>query len=191
MTTHLEYEITADDYIAKLERFIGKSPVGRNFTWFAYFAIISLAWLSAVLFYIKQGHQNYGYVVSGLFALLLTLLLPSLYRWYQKIFWASVFTQAAIQGLVGRKALALSDEFIEESGDIHTIRAHWRDVQNIECDAQRTWLVLAPLIMIVIPNSTFDSSIARQSFQRDCERSIAAHSRVTEQGGQPGRQAER
>ncbi len=84
MTTRIEYEISTDDLIAKIDRLVGTSSVGRHFTWFAYAAIISLTWLSAVLFYIKQGQQNHAYIASGLFALMLTLSLPSLYRWYQK-----------------------------------------------------------------------------------------------------------
>lgn len=118
MATKIEYDITLADHVAKLERFVQGSSVGRNFTWFASFAIVGLAWVSAILFYVKQGDQNYRYLLSGSFALILTLTLPMLYRWYQNSFWASVFTPAAVRGIVGRKVLTIHDEILEEVRDI-------------------------------------------------------------------------
>lgn len=176
MTTCLEYEVTVDDHLAKIERFVQDSPVGRNFTWFAYFAIVTLAWVSAVLFYVKQGHQNYGYIISGAFALFLTLTLPTLYRWYQSSFWKSVFTPTAVEGLVGRKVLKLHDDFFEEVGEKLTVRANWCDVKQIESDPLRTWLILAPFIAIVIPNSAFQSVAELDNFVRESRERIAAHS---------------
>lgn len=181
MTTRLEYEVTVDDHLAKIESFARDSPVARNFTWFAYFAIVGLAWMSAVLFYVKQGHQNYGYIISGAFALVLTLTLPTLYRWYQSSFWASVFTPTAVQGIVGRKVLKIHDDFFEEVGEKLTLRANWRDVQKIESDPLRTWLILAPLIAIVIPNATFQSVTEQVSFLRESKDRIAAQSAVAAQ----------
>ncbi len=187
MTTRLEYEVTVDDHLAKLNRFVRESPVGRNFTWIGYFTIVALAWLSAILFYVKQGHHNFGYVFSGTFALILTLTLPRLYRWYQNSFWASVFTPKAVQGLVGRKVLAIHDDFIEEVGEKLTLRTNWCDVERIEHDPLRTWLILAPLIAIVIPDRAFEDAIARDSFLRECEHRIASHSKVAGQGVAPAR----
>lgn len=181
MTTRLEYEVTVDDHIAKLERFVQGSPVGRNFTWFAYGTIVALAWLSAILFYVKQGgHQNYGYVFSGFVALMLTLTLPTLYRWYQNSFWASVFTPAAVQGLVGRKVLEVHADFIEEIGDVFTIRACWRDLQRIDDDSRRIWMVFAPLLVIVIPNGAFHDSSTRESFLRECREHLVSQARIAE-----------
>lgn len=173
MASKVEYEITLADHVAKLDKFVQGSPVGRNFTWFAYFAIIGLAWFSAILFYVKQGHQNYGYVFSGTFALVLTLTLPMLYRWYQTSFWASVFTPTAVQGLVGRKVLNIHNDFFEEVGDLLTIRANWRNIKRIEDDPFRTWFVLSPLFAIVIPNTAFQDANERASFISECKARIA------------------
>lgn len=173
MASRLEYEITVADHVAKLEKFVQGSTVGRNFTWVAYFAIISLAWFSAILFYVKQGHQNYGFVLSGTVALVLTLTLPTLYRWYQNSFWASVLTPTAVRGLVGRKVLNLHDDFIEEVGDVLTLRARWRDIELIDVDEKRTWLMLAPFLAIVIPNGAFHKAGDRESFMSECRARIA------------------
>jgi len=173
MVSSIEYEITVADHVAKLERHIQGSTVGRNFTWFAYFAIVGLAWLSAFLFYIKQGDQNYGYLLSGAVALALTVSLPTLYRRYQAAFWSSVFTPSAVHGLVGRKVLEVHDDFIEEAGEIMTLRAYWRDVQRIDEGDRSISLILAPLLSIVIPNRAFGSASARAAFVRECEARIA------------------
>ncbi len=178
MANRLEYDLTVDDHLAKLDRFLADSRVGRNFTWFAYLAIVALAWTSAILFYIKQGHQNYGYIFSGAFAVVLTLALPALYRWYQNSFWASVFTPPAVKGLVGRKVLVIHDDFIEEIGERLTVRANWSDVQRIEHDPKRIWLILAPLISIVIPNGAFPNPFAQESFLNECKSRIAAITEV-------------
>jgi hypothetical protein len=182
MTSEIEYEITLADHVAKLERFVRGSPVGRNFTLFAYVAIVGLAWFSATLFYIKQGHQNYGYLFYGTFALALTFTLPILYRWYQKSFWKSVFTPAAVQGLVGRKVLKIHDDFIEEVGDALTIRANWRDIKCIDDDPLRTWLILAPLVVIVIPNGAFPDASERESFISECKAKITEPRDAGERG---------
>jgi len=176
MNSRIEYELTAADHVAKLERFIQGSSVGRGFTWFAYFAIVGLAWLSAILFFVKQGSQNYGYLFSGAAALFLTVSLPSLYRWYQNAFWSSVLTPAAAKGLVGRKTLEMSDDHVEEAGEVLTVRARWRDIQRVDKDPQRIFLVLAPLLAIVIPNHAFDTDDARDLFVRGCEVRIAEQS---------------
>jgi hypothetical protein len=176
MTSKVEYEITATDQVAKLEKFVQGSTVGRNFTWFAYFSIVALAWFSAILFYVKQGHQNYGYIFSGTVALVLTLTLPMLYRWYQYSFWASVFTPTAVRGLVGRKVLHIHDDFVEEVGEVLTIRVNWRDVKRIDNDPIRTWLILTPLIAIVIPNGAFHHANAREAFVSECRTRIAEQS---------------
>lgn len=178
MNARLEYEVTVADHIAKLESFVHGSAVGRNFTWFAYFAIVGLSWLSAILFYLKQGHQNYGYIFSGVVALALTISLPALYRWYQNAFWLSVLNPTSVQGYVGRKILEVNDDDIEETGEILTIRAHWRHVQRIDEDPQRISLVLAPLISFVIPLRAFENAAARDSFVAECKARLAVQ-RVT------------
>ncbi len=105
MFESIEYEITIKDYLAKLDKFTSASPVGRYFTWLSYFTICGLAWLSAILFYIKQGMYHNGSILVSVFALLLTFFLPFLYKWYQQKFWHSVFNSTAVQGIVGRKVL--------------------------------------------------------------------------------------
>jgi len=176
MAIKIEYDITLVDHVAKLERFVQGSSVGRNFTWFAYFAIAGLAWLSALLFYIKQGDQNYRYMVSGAFALVLTLTLPVLYRWYQKLFLASVFTPEAVRGIVGRKVLTIHDDFIEEVGDVFTVQAKWRDIKRIDHDSVRTWVICAPLLAFLIPNNAFQDSNSRDAFLNECRTRIAEQS---------------
>ncbi|MBC7898114.1 MAG: YcxB family protein [Cytophagaceae bacterium] len=139
--------------------------------WFAYVAIVVLAWSSAVLFYVKQGHQNRGYLVSGAFAALLTVLLPSLYRWYQGSFWRSVLSAETLRGIVGPTTLAFSTEGVQESGPVTTVRVAWRDIQRIERVGARTFIVIAPLIAIVIPASAFGDDASRVQF----EQQLAVH----------------
>lgn len=169
MQMRVEYNLTVDDHIAKLDRFIRHSSVSKGFTWAAYFTIVGLAWLSTILFYVKQGQQNYVYMVAGGFALALTITLPSLYRWYQNSFWASVFTPQSVLGIVGKKVLILHDEYVEEQGEKSSLRLNWRDMQAIESDASRTWLIFAPFIVVVIPGSAFESSTAYDAFMHECE----------------------
>jgi len=176
MATKIEYDITFADHVAKLERFVQGSSVGRNFTWFAYFAIVGLAWLSAILFYVKQGDQNYLYLMSGSFALVLTLTLPMLYRWYQNSFWASIFTPLSVRGIVGRKVLTIHDDILEEVGDVLTVRAKWRDIKGVDHDSMRTWVIVAPLIAFVIPNSAFGNAKSHEAFLNECSTRIAEQS---------------
>jgi hypothetical protein len=173
MTT-LHYEITSADQLAKLERFVSESKVGRSFAWFAYVVIVGLAWSSAVLFYVKQGDQHRGYLVYGAFAAFLTLALPSLYRWYQASFWRSVLSDESLRGLVGPTTLTLSAEGIEEARSVTTVRATWTDVVRIDRDRARTFIVLAPLIAIVIPVHAFLDDASRTQFEQQLAAGVAA-----------------
>jgi len=173
MTT-LHYETTAADQLAKLERFVAASSVGRNFMWFAYLTIVGLAWSSAVLFYVKQGAQHRGYLVYGAFAALLTVSLPTLYRWYQASFWRSVLSDEALRGVVGATTLTVSAEGIEESGPVTTVRAAWRDVLRIDRGSARTFIVVAPLIAIAIPASAFLDATSRAQFEEQLAARVAA-----------------
>jgi hypothetical protein len=128
------------------------------------------------LFYVKQGDQNYRYLLSGSFAFILTLTLPMLYRWYQLSFFSSVFTPAAVRGIVGRKVLTIHEDMLEESGDVLTIRAQWRDIKCVDHDAFRTWVVITPLLAFVIPNSAFQNANAHDDFLSECSTRIAEQS---------------
>ncbi len=166
MNTTLQYETDRADQLAKLERYVAGSSVGRTFTKFAYVAIIGLAWLSAVLFYVKQGDRNYAYLLSGGFALVLTATLPWLYRRYQVQFWESVLTAESLRGVIGPTTLTVSDEGIEERGPVTTVRAAWRDIVRLDRTAGRSFVVIAPLISIAIPATAFPSESARVEFER-------------------------
>jgi len=173
MTT-LQYETTPADHLAKLERLVSESIVGRRFTWFAYLAIVGLAWTSAVLFYFKQGDLNRGYMVSGAFAALLTISLPSLYRWYQASFWRSVLSDESLRGIVGPTTLAVTAQGIEESGPVTIVRAAWRDIRRIDHGSARTFIVIAPLIAIAIPARAFPDDASRAQFERQLTAHVAA-----------------
>jgi hypothetical protein len=112
----------------------------------------------------------------GRSAIILTLTLPLLYRWYQNSFWASVFTPAAVRGIVGHKFLTFDEDIIEEVGDILTVRANWRDIKGVDHDSTRTWLIVAPLLAFVIPNSAFQDSRAHKTFLNECQARIAEQS---------------
>lgn len=175
MTTQFQYETSAADQTAKLVRYAGESIVARRFVWFAYFSICGLSWLSAVLFYVKQGHQSLGYLAYGAFAAILTLALPRLYRWYQDSFWASVLTAASLQGIIGLTTLTLSEDMIEEVAPMTTTRAAWRDVLRIEHNQGRTFVFLAPLIAVVVPDGAFPDEAARAGFEQDIQQRIQAN----------------
>jgi len=166
VNTTLRYETTGADQLAKLERYASESSVGRRFTQLAYVAIVGLAWLSAVLFYVKQGDQNRAYLFSGGLAAVLTATLPWLYRRYQAAFWQSVLTVESLRGVVGPTTLTASDEGMEECGPMMTVRAAWRDVLRLDRTMARTFVVIAPLIAIAIPATAFPSESARMEFER-------------------------
>jgi hypothetical protein len=166
MTTVLRYETTAADQLAKLERFTAESIVARRFVWFAYVAISGLAWLSAVLFYVKQGDRSRGYLVYGAFAAVLTVSLPWLYGWYQGTFWRSVLTVESLRGVIGPTTLTVGEDFVEEAGPVTTARAEWRDVLRVDRGPARTFIFLAPLIAIAIPVSAFPNEAARLQFEQ-------------------------
>jgi hypothetical protein len=151
MPLQLRYEMTAADQLAKLERYAADSVVSRRFLWSAYFAICGLAWLSATLFYVKQGDRNSGYVVYAAAAAAITVCLPRMYRWYQKSFWASVLTAESLRGLIGPVVLTADEDVVEEAGPVATVRGAWRDVVRVDRDAERTLIFLAPLIAIAVP----------------------------------------
>ncbi len=166
MNTTLRYETNGADQLAKLECYVAASSVGRGFAQFAYVAIVGLAWLSAVLFYVKQGDRNRAYLLSAGFAAILTATLPWLYRWYQAAFWRSVLTVELLRGVVGPTTLTVSAEGIEECGTVTTVRAAWRDVLRVDRSPARMLVVVAPLIAIAIPASAFPNESARQDFER-------------------------
>lgn len=170
----LQYETTSADQLAKLERYVAASSVGRIFTQFAYFAIVGLAWLSAVLFYLKQGDRNSMYLLSGGFAAVLTAALPRLYRRYQTEFWKSVLTVESLRGVVGATTLTVSDEGIEERGPVITVRSAWRDIVRLDRNTARSFIVIAPLITIAIPATAFPSEIARVEFERMVNSRVAS-----------------
>lgn len=160
----LSYVTTRIDQIAKLQRYAGTSSAARWFPTFAYAAIVALSWLSACLFYVRQGDRNYLYVMSGLLALFLTLALPWLYRRYQDSFFASVLTDDNLRGLVGPVELVLNDQYIEEIGTVTRVKAKWCDIVRIEEETERTTIVVAPLIAIVVPIKAFADDAARREF---------------------------
>lgn len=162
----MQYVTARADQLAKLERYVAGSSVGHAFTKCAYVAIIGLAWLSAILFYVKQGDRNYAYVLSGGFAAVLTATLPWLYRRYQAEFWESVLTVESLRGVIGPTTLTVSDEGIEERGPVTTVRAAWRDTLRLDRSAARSFVVIAPLISIAIPATAFASESARLEFER-------------------------
>ncbi|MGK2963833.1 MAG: hypothetical protein ACSLFK_17055 [Gemmatimonadaceae bacterium] len=166
MNTTFQYETTCADQLAKLERYAAASSIGRRFAQFAYFAIVGLAWLSAALFYVRQGDRNNAYLLSGGFAAVLTATLPWLYRRYQAEFWKSVLTVESLRGVIGPTTLTVSDEGIEERGPVTTVRAAWRDVLRLDRSAARSFVVIAPLISIAIPATAFPSESARAEFER-------------------------
>lgn len=169
METSVQYLTTRADQLAKLERFVAASVVGRAFTRFAYATIVGLAWLSAVLFYVKQGDQNSLYLVSGGFAALLTLTLPWLYRRYQAEFFESVLSVESLRGVIGPTTLTISESGIEETGPVITVRARWSNRLRLDRSTARTFVVIAPLIAIVIPAAAFSSEAARAEFERAVE----------------------
>lgn len=81
-------------------------------------------------------------------------------------------TPAAVQGVVGRKVLEIHGEFVEEIVELRSVRAKWIHIERIEYDALRTWLIIAPLLVIVIPNSTFPSSQEHELFISECNAKI-------------------
>lgn len=160
----LAYVTTRSDQVDKLQRYASKSPVARWFPTFAYLLIITLSWLSAFLFYARQGEKNDLYVLSGLLALLLTIGLPSLYRRYQESFLGSVLTDDNLRGLVGPKELIVSEDQVEEVGSHSVLRARWCDVVGIEEDAGRIAIILAPMIEIIVPTHAFATDQERLAF---------------------------
>jgi hypothetical protein len=177
MSIHLKYETSAADQFAKLERYAAGSPVARRFLWFAYFAIIGLAWLSAVLFYVKQGDRNLGYLAYGAVAAVLTVALPRLYGWYQGSFWRSVLTGDALVGLIGPTTLTVDEVGIEEVGPVMSVRRAWRDVLHVEQDADRTLIFMTPLIAVAVPHGAHPDGTAREAFLRHIGERMAEASR--------------
>lgn len=160
----LHYATARADQIAKLQRYAGESAAARWFPVFSYVAIVALSWLSAWLFYVRQGDKNYLYIASASLALLLTLALPWLYRRYQDSFYASVLTDDKLRGLAGPIALAITQEGITEQGAVITVRANWADVVAVERHPGRTFIFAAPLIAIVVPDHAFGSDTERDTF---------------------------
>lgn len=160
----LLYVTTRADQIAKLQLYAATSSAARWFPTFAYAAIVSLSWLSAGLFYVRQGDQNHLYVASGMLALFLTLALPWLYRRYQDSFFASVLTDDHLRGLVGPVELVIGDDYVEEISTFALLRAKWGDIVRMYEEKDRTMIVVAPLIAIVVPASAFASDEARREF---------------------------
>lgn len=166
MRLRLEYVTTPADQIAKLDRFTSGSLVSRRFLIFAYFAICALAWFSAILFYVKQGDRNFGYLGYAAFAAVLTISLPWLYRRYQRSFFKSILTEATLRGLVGPTTLTIDEHHIEEVGPILTAKVAWTDMLRIEQTPERALIFLAPLIAIVIPSSAFSDATTRVQFEQ-------------------------
>lgn len=158
----------------------GGSVVGRRFAGFAYLAICGLAWLSAVLFYVKQGDRSPAYLGYGAFAGLLTLTLPRAYGWYQGSFWRSVLTTETLRGCIGPTTLRCGADGLEEIGPIASARGAWRDVMKVERDAERIFVYLAPLIVVVVPAAAFADDAAFTGFERDLTARVAAARAKTE-----------
>lgn len=162
--TVLRYATTRADQVAKLQLYAGRSSAARWFPPTAYAVIVALAWLSAALFFVRQGDKNFLYVGSGLLALLLTLTLPWLYRRYQDQFFTSILTEDSLGGLVGPVELTIGDESLEEKGNRVSVRAGWRDVVAVERHDRRTFIFVAPLIAVVVPDRIFDSDSDLKAF---------------------------
>lgn len=160
----LRYNTTAGDYIALLGRYAAGSVVAERFTRMTFLVIPALAWVSTILFYIKQHTANYNYIFCGIFALLLTITLPKLYDTYQNAFWGSVITEDALRGLAGPTILTVTDEYIEETTSKTIHRAPWKEVERIEQTKEHILIFLAPLLAIAVPLRIFAEEEDRLRF---------------------------
>jgi len=158
------YVTTRTDHVVKLQLYAGRSSVARWFPTFAYVAIVALSWVSAWLFYVRQGEKNNLYIASAMLALLLTLSLPWLYRRYQDSFLSSLLTDDNLRGLVGPIELTINDQAIVEVGPLSTARARWLEVDRVAEEANHIAIWLAPLIVILIPHRAFETGEARHQF---------------------------
>lgn len=160
----ISYVTTRADHVAKLQRYARASSMARWFPIFTYLGIVALSWLSACLFYLRQGDKNYLYIASGALAMFLTIALPWLYRHYQESFFASALSFQNVRGLVGNTTLVVEDDYVKEIGPVATIQARWHDILGIEEEAARFFIIVAPLIMIAVPRSAFKNDRERDAF---------------------------
>lgn len=159
----LRYSTSRDDQIAKLQRYAGESSAARYLPVWSYVTIVALSWLSAALFFIRQGDRNYLYLGSAALALFLTIALPALYRRYQHGFFASVLTDDNLRGLAGPVEFTVGESAIEEKGTVTTLRSSWKDIVAVERHSHRTFIFAAPMVAIVIPDSAFGSDSERDA----------------------------
>ena len=160
----LRYVTTRADVIAKLQRYASQSSAARYFPPASYFAIVGLAWLSAWLFYVRQGDRNLVYVASAALALVLTVALPWLYRRYQDSFFASVLTDDRLRGLAGPVELVVGEGGVEERSGVSIVHAKWSDVIAVEPQPGRIFIFVAPLVAILVPDHAFASGTERDAF---------------------------
>lgn len=171
----LRYVTTRADHVAKLQLYAGRSAVARWFPPLAYVTIVGLSWLSAWLFFIRQGDQNWLYLASGLLALLITVVLPWLYRRYQDSFFASMLADDNLRGLVGPIELTVDDDRIEEVGALSTLRARWADVDSVSDEAGHLVILVAPLVAILVPHRAFETDEDRREFAELNRSRVASH----------------
>jgi hypothetical protein len=161
----LHYTITVDDQLARLARYVSNAP---HMAWMpraAYAVIVLMSWLSAWLFYVRQGHASRGYLAYGALAALLTLTLPMLYRRYQDSFFRSVLTAEALRGAIGPATLTVHADRVEQRTGLTAVGGRWSDVTGIEVGAHHTFIMFAPMLAALIPAAAFPDAEARSVFE--------------------------
>jgi len=164
-TMQLHYVTTADDQIAKLERFADMSWIARAFSISTYLLICGLAWFATYRFYLISRNDDHRFIAAGAVALVLTLTLPALYRWYQSSFFKSVLSDEKLRGLIGPTNLLVDDEGIAEIGPMLTLRFAWNEITEVTSDDKRLIILAAPLIAVVVPYSAFGDRDDASSFE--------------------------
>ena len=170
----LRFTATAKDYIALFDRYAAGSAVAQRFVRMAFVMIPALAWLSAILFYVKQHTFNNHYIFYGIFALFLSVSLPTLYKAYQNAFWGSILTPQSLRGLVGSTLVQVNETHIRKETPHLTFHAAWSDVEAVEQTREGIFVFIAPLVAILIPRHTFASESEYRSLNEKIQAYHAA-----------------
>jgi Zn-dependent protease with chaperone function len=149
----VEYDVTHDDLTQFIRHVLRTHPQFRRTYLWGFLA----GPLIGVLFLLAIGHT--GFVSSAVKLLGATLLFTGLYVHFSRKQVSQNVRRAysAEGGPIGRKALTVSAEGIEESGEHATSRHKWSGIQAIQETPQAVYLYYSPGAAYIVPRRAFST----------------------------------
>ncbi|WP_437226692.1 YcxB family protein [Planctomicrobium sp. SH661] len=174
LNMHIDFNVTAEDYLAFLEYLLAKSPTFRRQKLRG--ALLACLILSILPFMILRGNQKpLLQTAAAIWPLLIgpLVVIPLYYVMINRTARRAMREMSQgpeAQGVLGAKSISLGDEGLIERSESGEQRVNWTAIKNLAVGARRLFIVLDNASGFVIPVDAFDSEQKFQDFLAELTR---------------------